>query len=591
MIQDELEIPVDDSIFWTDSTCVIRYIENEEKRFTTFVANRVAAIREQSLPKQWHYVETALNPADDASRGLAVNAIINKNRWIRGPDFLWHDEMSWPERPADMNRTAEERCLLEEKKAVVAGLVTPIDGESNNLFDRFSSWFQLKKCVAWVLRYKSRLRCAVNKRKRGETMVVAPAGKIEPLDVSEIEDAERAIIKATQSARFHDELTSLSSLQKVVKKSSGIFKLDPILVDGIIRVGGRLRNSEIEPDAKHPILLPKDHHVSHLIIRHYHRVSGHFGIEHTLSLIRQKYWITQGRASVRRLLSSCFDCRKRQAPLGQQKMASLPSDRVNPSEPPFSYVGVDCFGQLEVQRGRSLVKRYGVLFTCLSIRAIHIEVVHSLDTDSIINALRRFIARRGQPLQMRSDNGGNFVIGERELREAVDEWNQTKIHSFLLSNNIKWIFNPPAASHHGGVWERCIRTTRKVMKALLKEQPLNDEGLLTLLAEVESIINGRPITKVSDDPKDSDALTPNHLLLLRSGTSLPPGLFVKGDNYSRRRWRYRCSTWRMCSGDGGLENISPHYKRDRSGALPRGISQLTISCLSSTTLFLAAAGL
>ncbi|XP_068758151.1 uncharacterized protein [Montipora capricornis] len=479
----------------------------------------------------------ALNPADDASRGLAVNAIINKNHWIRGPDFLWHDEMSWPERPADMYRTAEERCLLEEKKAIVAGLVTPIDGGSNNLFDRFSSWFQLKKCVAWVLRYKSRLRCAVNKRKRGESMVVAPAAKIEPLDVSEIEDAERAIIKATQSACFHDELTSLSSLQKVVKKSSGIFKLDPIFLDGIIRVGGRLRNSEIEPDAKHPVLLPKDHHVSHLIIRHYHRVSGHSGIEHTLSLIRQKYWITQGRASVRRLLSSCFDCRKRQAPLGQQKMASLPLDRVNPSEPPFSYVGVDCFGPLEIHRGRSLVKRYGVLFTCLSIRAIHIEVVHSLDTDSFINAFRRFIARRGQPLQMRSDNGGNFVRGERELREAVDEWNQTKIHSFLLSNNIKWIFNPPAASHHGGVWERCIRTTRKVMKALLKEQPLNDEGLLTLFAEVESIINGRPITKVSDDPKDSDALTPNHLLLLRSGTSLPPGLFVKGDNYSCRRWR------------------------------------------------------
>ena len=222
-------------------------------------------------------------------------------------------------------------------------------------------------------------------------MVVAPTGKIEPLDVSEIEDAERAIIKATQAARFHDELTSLSSLQKVVKKSSGIFKLDPILVDGIIRVGGRLRNSEIKPDAKHPVLLPKDHHMSHLIIHHYHRVSGHSGIEHTLSLIRQKYWITQARAFVRRLLSSCFDCGRRQAPLGQQKMASLPPDRVNPSEPPFSYVGVDCFGPLEVHHGRSLVKRYGVLFTCLSIRAIHIEVVHSLDTDSFINAIRRSV--------------------------------------------------------------------------------------------------------------------------------------------------------------------------------------------------------
>ena len=129
MIQDELEIPVDGSIFWTHSTCVIRYIENEGKRFTTFVVNRIASIREQLLLIQWHYLEMALNPADDASRGMAMNANINKNRWIRGPDFFWHNEMSWLKCPADMDGTAQERCALEEKKAVVAGLVTPIDGE------------------------------------------------------------------------------------------------------------------------------------------------------------------------------------------------------------------------------------------------------------------------------------------------------------------------------------------------------------------------------------------------------------------------------------------------------------------------------
>ena len=150
-----------------------------------------------------------------------------------------------------------------------------------------------------------------------------------------------------------------------------------------------------------------------------------------------------------------------------------------------------------------MVKRYGVLFTCLSIQAILIEVVYSLDTDSFINAFRRFIARRGQG-----------------------------------AKNIEWIFNPPAGYHHGGVWERCIRTTRIVMKALLKEQPLDDEGLLMLMAEVEAIINGRPITKVSDDPRDPEALTPNHLFLLRSEHTLPPGVFVKGDNYSRRRWQH-----------------------------------------------------
>ena len=174
----------------------------------------------------------------------------------------------------------------------------------------------------------------------------------------------------------------------------------------------------------------------------------------------------------------------------------------------------------------------------MTVRAIHVEVIHSLDTDSFLNALRRFIARRGQPKQIRSDNGSNFVRGEKDLREAVREWNQQKIHAFLLAKNIKWIFNPPAGSHHGGVWERCIRTVRKVMKALLKEQPLDDEGLTTLMCEAEAIINGRPLTKVSDDPRDPEALTPNHLLLLRSGPTLAPGVFSKEDCYSRRRWRH-----------------------------------------------------
>ena len=148
-------------------------------------------------------------------------------------------------------------------------------------------------------------------------------------------------------------------------------------------------------------------------------------------------------------------------------------------------------------------------FTCLSVRAIHLEVAHSLDTDSFINAMRRFITRRGQPEEVRSDNGGNFVRGEKELREVIEGWNQHNIGEFLLQRNVRWTFNLPGGSHHGGVWERCIRTVRKVMGALTKEQILDDEGLATLLCEVESIVIGRPVTKVSDDPRDMEALTPN----------------------------------------------------------------------------------
>lgn len=136
---------------------------------------------------------------------------------------------------------------------------------------------------------------------------------------------------------------------------------------------------------------------------------------------------------------------------------------------------------------------------------MHIEVASNLDTDSFIHALRRFVARRGQPKEIRSDNGTNFVGGERELRELIKLWNQEKISQFLSQMDVKWIFNTPKASHHGDVWERCIRTVRKVLNAFTKERVLDDERLATLMCEVEAIINNQPITKVSDDPKDLKA--------------------------------------------------------------------------------------
>ena len=172
-----------------------------------------------------------------------------------------------------------------------------------------------------------------------------------------------------------------------------------------------MKQAPIPDSAKHQIILPKKHHVVELIVRHHHLKSGHSGLEHVLSLIREKFWILKARTAVKSVLVDCFDCKRRQAPLGEQKMADLPADRVTPEKPPFTFVGIDCFGPFVVRRGRSLVKRYGVLFTCLSIRAIHLEVAHSLDTDSFINAMRRFIALRGQPEEVRSDNGGNFVQG------------------------------------------------------------------------------------------------------------------------------------------------------------------------------------
>ncbi|XP_072022069.1 uncharacterized protein [Amphiura filiformis] len=218
-------------------------------------------------------------------------------------------------------------------------------------------------------------------------------------------------------------------------------------------------------------------------------------------------------------------------------MSDLPKDRVTPGEPPFSRVGMDYFGPLEVKQGRSIVKRYGVVFVCLASKAIHIEMAASLDTDACVNVIRRFVSRRGQVKQIRSDNGTNLIGAERELRREIAAWNQDRIHDYLLQREIEWTFNPPAGSHHGGIWERQIRTIRKVMCSVIKEQTLTDDSLRTLLCEIEAIVNSRPLTNVPGEVSDLEPLTPNHLLQLKSDMILPPAAAGKLSQYAKRRWR------------------------------------------------------
>lgn len=239
-------------------------------------------------------------------------------------------------------------------------------------------------------------------------------------------------------------------------------------------------------------------------------------------------------------------CRRIKSTPQDQKMADLPEDRLTPA-PPFTDVGVDYFGPYVTKEGRKERKRYGALFTCLVSRAVHIEVAHSLDTDSFLHTLRRFIARRGQVREIRSDNGTNFVGARRELREAINEMDQKEVTEKLRQQNIAWKFNPPAASHMGGVWERQIRTARRILDTLLREHGsrLDDESLQTLMCEVESIINSRPLTAISSDVKDPYPLSPNQILTMKTGIVLPPpGKFQRNDVYMRRRWRraqYLCN--------------------------------------------------
>jgi transposase InsO family protein len=552
----QLKYACPDIYYWTDSMAVLRFIRNTTSRFHTFVANRISEIQEATTSDQWRYVPSQENPADVVSRGLSANQLLKSKTWTRGPDFLWKEESEWPKQPDIGPMSPDEPEVKRSKPGINLGIISAKTDLMDRLLTHFSDWHKLKKAVALLLIVKQRLMSWVSKRKLLEeelrerfpdnierAIVVEDLMRKEKLlkkdtkfptiDVALLNEAEICILIYQQKKSFQSELNGK------ISKQSSVYRLNPVMKDGLLRVGGRLETSRLSYGAKHPIILPAKCHVSELILRDIHQSIGHLSKDAMLAQLRQRYWIIGASTTVKRLVKSCVICRKYQARAMGQKMADLPLDRTVSDEPPFTRTGVDFFGPFEVKRGRSTVKRYGVIFTCFSLRAIHLEMAFSLDTSSCIDALRRFVSRRGPVKIMWSDNGTNLVGAERELREEMQNWDKEHIREQLLQKGIEWNFNPPGASHFGGVWERMIRTVRKVLYSLLQRCPrnLDDEGLMTLFCEVEAIVNDRPITRVSSESSDAEALTPSQLLLLKPGPQYPGGLFSKEDVYSRRRWK------------------------------------------------------
>ena len=213
------------------------------------------------------------------------------------------------------------------------------------------------------------------------------------------------------------------------------------------------------------------------------------------------------------------------------------ADRAAVDEPPFSHCGVDLFGPILVKQGRKRLKRWGCLFTCMTVRCVHIEMVEDCKTDSFINAVRRFVNRRGSPTHVYSDNRTNFRGATTELKEFVLKLDEKKIMDFATTVEIKWSFNPPKAPHMGGAWERLIRSVKEVMYGLLRDHVLTDAQLITLFTEAEAIVNSRPLTYLSDDSQDLDALTPNHILLGRHKNWASITDTSELDVYSRKKYK------------------------------------------------------
>ena len=237
--------------------------------------------------------------------------------------------------------------------------------------------------------------------------------------------------------------------------------------------------------------------------------------------MQEHYTVLKLRSSLPFIKAHCLSCRDFQAVTMQPLMSDLPKERLAYQYPPFTNTGVDYFGPFYVTVCLTTEKWWGFLFICVTTRAVHVEIVTSMDTSSCVMGVEQFVSRRGTPAMIWSDNGTNFIGAEKELRESIEKWNGVNIAAELAHKGIKWRFNPPSASHQGGTWERLVRSFKRVFYTILGTRYLTNEVLHTTFCLVENALNFCPLTPVSADPCDLNALTPNHFLLEEYSTGIP----------------------------------------------------------------------
>ncbi|XP_073720576.1 uncharacterized protein [Misgurnus anguillicaudatus] len=526
MLLYELDIEIHKVKYYTDSRVVLGYINNTSRRFYVYVANRVARIRKSSEPRQWHFVSTENNPADHGTRHVPASLLSSTN-WFTGPDFLRKSDGECPVQPNSF-QLVEPATDIEVRPQVSTFATTTVTNSlGSHRFERFSSWKRLTQAIAKLIE---------------KVRSVSKASDSNEPEMDALTQAKLVIVRTVQGETFEKEIKTLNRREDILKHSP-LKNLNVFLdKEGLVRVGGRVTSAEITQEQSQPIVIPKKHHIAALLVQFYHEQVVHQGRHITEGAIRSAgLWILGEKRFVTNLLNKCTTCRRLRGNVQQQKMADIPADRLIQT-PPFTHVGVDIFGpwNISIRRTRGGVlenKRWAVMFTCLVTQAVHIEVVESLSTSSFINALRRFLAIRGPTKLFRSDCGTNFVGACKELQISSED---PELQSYLKNETCTWKFNPPHSSHMGGVWERMIGVARRILDGMLLKvhsPNLTHEVLVTLMAEVTAIMNGRPLVPVSSDPQQPDLLTPSALLTQKiCPVSIPPGDFDPKDLY-RKQWK------------------------------------------------------
>lgn len=480
--QKELEDVI--TILWSDSQCALHWVHNSSRLLPTFIQNRVEEIRKAKI--HFRYIPSEQNPADIATKGISPNKLKGYDLWWKGPKWLTENESKWPQWKYNYNEDYQD-------EEIVAHITEPIIINKHfGILDasRFSKWSRLIRTTGWVLKF---IRLTM---KREIPWLKMATKEKNILTTQDYELSEIVLFKQAQS-------------EGVTKDE--IIKWNLFYDNELWRYKSRVVNSEMKESNLHPIYLPRHNTITELFIQQRHEQLYHAGIAHTLSNLRSTIWIPKGRTEVKRILNKCMKCRRwTTKPFKLPTMADLPASRTTRSRP-FARVGLDYLGPVNIRSDNGLTKRWVALFTCFTTRAVHLEVVETLSAESFLHVFRRFTARRGFPELILSDNAGQFqLIFKIIVKQQLNE--------FLAERKMIWKNIIPKAPWNGGVYERLIGLTKRAMKRAIGRKLLWERELITLVAEVESILNTRPLTYVNFDDciilRPIDFILPNaHLIM------------------------------------------------------------------------------
>ncbi|KAI5752980.1 hypothetical protein M8J77_022401 [Diaphorina citri] len=490
------------TICWTDASTVLAWLQRHEP-WDIYVMNRVKEIRELTKNCEWRHVPGIMNPADLPSRGSSVKKLIQL-RWWEGPAWLKDSPETWPQTEVNYD---EEEVNRERKKTVVSSMIdTHTDVEKDWYYKRFSSYKKTVRTIAWMLRFKHNTLCK-DQRLQGE------------LTAQEFKIAEDKVLLLVQREAFLD----LSDPK--------LISLLPFLDEcGLARIKTKVSNLPDSIDFCYPIVLPNSKHpVVHRLILEEHKGNLHAGTQTLLALLRRRFWILGGRRSVNHALNDCLTCKKHKVKRLEVVPTPLPLDRVRQANV-FEVTGVDLAGPLYIKEEGGTKKVWICLFTCAIYRAVRLELVSNISTLGFLQALRRFASRQGRPSIMYSDCGTNFT-GFDNLCAQLD-WDM--IANYSSARRIEWRFNPPTAPWWGGWWERLIGLMKNLLRRVLGRTSVNYVELQTLLCEVESVINARPLTYVSNNATDLSCITPSMFLHDLEDTGVPEYDFITSSDLSKK---------------------------------------------------------